>query len=163
MLLNVVSKGMVADVASLEVSGGSGVTVERATLDNVDDYVRATVAGWGNTAEAGRQIRANMIRSLEDATHPTLYFVARVEGVPAASGALLPLARSGYLLGSSVVPELRGRGVYRALVAARVAALREMGRPLVTIQALSHTSAPICARLGFEPVCELRGYVWEPA
>ena len=74
---------------------------------------------------------------------------------------MVPLARSGYLLGSSVVPEFRGRGVYRALVAARVAALREMRRPLVTIHALSHSSAPICTRLGFESVCELRGYAWE--
>ena len=163
MQLNFVAKGMIADVASLEVSCGSGVTVERVSLDNVGDYVRAAAAGWGNTAEAERQVRANMIQSLEDATHPKLYFLARVDGVPAASGALVPLARSGYLLGSSVVPELRGRGVYRALVAARVAALREMGRPLVTIHAFSHTSAPICARLGFEPVCELRAYAWEAA
>ncbi len=137
------------------------MTVERVTLDNVDDYVRAPAAGWGNSAEAEQRLRANMIQRLEDATHPKLYYVARVDGLPAGSGALVPLARSGYLLGSSVVPELRGRGVYRALVAARVAALREMGRPLVTIQAVSHTSAPICARLGFDPVCELRGYAWE--
>ncbi|AKU92727.1 GNAT family N-acetyltransferase [Vulgatibacter incomptus] len=163
MRLMFVARGMVADVPTLEVNAGPGVIVERATLANVDDYVRASAAGWGNTTEAAREIRANMIRSLRDPSNRTLYYIARVDGVPAGSGGLLPLASSGYLLGSSVDPEYRGRGVYRALVAARVATLREMGLPLVTILASSETSAPICSRLGFETVCEARIYAWEPS
>jgi predicted acetyltransferase len=61
-----------------------------------------------------------------------------------------------------VDPRFRGKGVYRGLVARRLEVLRERGIPLVTIQAIADTSAPICKKLGFETVCQLAMYGWEP-
>lgn len=65
------------------------------------------------------------------------------------------------LLVSSATREgYRRRGVYTALTAHRVAEARRRGAEAVILQALSATSAPICRRLGFEPVCELSLYAW---
>jgi GNAT superfamily N-acetyltransferase len=159
LMLRYPSLGMVAETDHLKVPHDPAVAVTRVTKADIADYVTACVAGWGNSEETGRGIFADMTLALQDPAHALLYFVARVDGQPAASGALLPLARSGYLLASSVVPQFRGKGVYRALVAKRLDVLRSMGIPLVTIQAIAHTSAPICAKLGFETVCEMRSYV----
>ncbi len=46
-------------------------------------------------------------------------FVAYVGGKPAASAWIKIYSRIGYLFGGGTVPELRGRGAYRSLVAAR--------------------------------------------
>jgi len=55
------------------------------------------------------------------------------------------------LSGSSVLPDVRGRGVYRALVAARWDQAVGRGRPALTVQAGS-MSRPILERLGFVTV-----------
>jgi GNAT superfamily N-acetyltransferase len=55
------------------------------------------------------------------------------------------------LSGSSVLPAARGRGVYRALVAARWDEAVERHLPALTVQA-GVMSAPILERLGFESV-----------
>jgi hypothetical protein len=153
--------GMVAEVDRLAFGATPGIRVERIDLARVDDYVSVSTAGWGNAPRSAESMHADMVRSLGDPAHRTEYFVAYIDGTPVAAGGLLPLGRSGYLLGGSVDPSFRGRGAYRALLAHRIERLRQARVPLVTIQAMAETSAPICARLGFEAVCELRSFVWE--
>jgi GNAT superfamily N-acetyltransferase len=58
------------------------------------------------------------------------------------------------LNGSSVLPEARGRGAYRALVAARWARAVELEKPALVVQAGS-MSRPILERCGFQPICVL--------
>lgn len=55
------------------------------------------------------------------------------------------------LAGSSVAPSARGRGVYRALVAARWDEAVARGLPALTVQA-GQMSRPILERLGFQTV-----------
>ena len=62
------------------------------------------------------------------------------------------------LFGGSVLPEARGRGVYRALVRARWQAAVERGTPALTVQA-SRMSRPICERLGFVFLAPVRVFV----
>jgi GNAT superfamily N-acetyltransferase len=62
------------------------------------------------------------------------------------------------LFGGSVLPEARGRGVYRALVQARWEAAVARGTPALTVQA-SRMSRPICERLGFVFVAPVRVFV----
>jgi len=62
------------------------------------------------------------------------------------------------LMGGVVLPEARGRGVYRALVHARWLHAVERGTPCLVVQA-GEQSAPILTGLGFASHCELRLYV----
>ena len=62
--------------------------------------------------------------------------------------------------GSAVLEAHRGKGVYKALVARRLADARAEGTEAVVIQAVRSTSAPICRTLGFEEVCAQSLYAW---
>ena len=62
------------------------------------------------------------------------------------------------LFGGSVLPEARGRGVYRALVRARWEAAVDRGTPALTVQA-GRMSRPICERLGFVFLAPVRVFV----
>jgi GNAT superfamily N-acetyltransferase len=63
--------------------------------------------------------------------------------------------------GAATLPEHRGRGIYSALVAKRLADARAEGRTAAVIQAVRSTSAPIAAKLGFREVCGLEFYAWD--
>ncbi len=58
------------------------------------------------------------------------------------------------LFGGATLPDGRGRGAYRALVAARWADAVAAGTPLLVTQA-GKMSRPILRRLGFREVCEI--------
>jgi GNAT superfamily N-acetyltransferase len=82
-------------------------------------------------------------------------YLAFLDGKPVAraSGSFGEHAVS--LFGGSTLPEARGHGAYRALVAARWEDAVERGTPVLVTQA-SPMSRPILARLGFREVCEIR-------
>ena len=91
-------------------------------------------------------------------------FLAWVDGQAVSAGRLeLPEGRSfASLWGGGTEPEFRGRGVYRALVAARTDLARTRGYRYVTVDALE-SSRPILARLGFRPLTTVVGWVLRPA
>ena len=79
-------------------------------------------------------------------------YLATVDGEPAGSaGISLFLPAGAVLSGGAVRPKFRGRGVYRAMVAARQKTARDAGVPGLMVWG-GHMSAPILARLGFETV-----------
>jgi GNAT superfamily N-acetyltransferase len=61
-----------------------------------------------------------------------------------------------YLSGAAVLPEHRGRGAYRALIAGRLAGARRRGIDAAGTHAREATSAPILERLGFETLFRYR-------
>jgi len=61
-------------------------------------------------------------------------------------------------MGGVVLPAYRGRGLYRALVAARLGHALARGLELATSQAQAATSAPLLEHFGFRAVCELALY-----
>jgi ribosomal protein S18 acetylase RimI-like enzyme len=65
------------------------------------------------------------------------------------------------LWGGGTLPEWRGRGLYRALVARRAQLAVARGYRYVQVDALP-TSQPILDRLGFERLASTTPYVWEP-
>ena len=78
--------------------------------------------------------------------------LATVDGEPAGSAGLSLFPPAGAIInGGAVRPRFRGLGVYRAMVAARLAMARDAGMPGVVVWA-GHMSAPILERLGFETV-----------
>jgi hypothetical protein len=82
-------------------------------------------------------------------------YLAFVEGSPVARASASFGKRAVSLFGGSTLPEARGRGAYRALVAARWQDAVDRGTPVLVTQA-SPLSRPILARLGFREVCEIR-------
>jgi len=87
-------------------------------------------------------------------------YFAYVDGAPVAWSFLVYLDAPIVLLGgAATLPEHRGRGLYTALVARRLADARGDGRTAAVIQADRKTSAPICAKLGFKELCALGLFV----
>jgi len=86
------------------------------------------------------------------------YYAAVVGGRAVGGARSVDMHGAVALMGGVVLPEARGRGVYRALVRARWddAAARRM--PRLVVQA-GELSAPILATLGFTSHCTVRVYV----
>jgi hypothetical protein len=82
-------------------------------------------------------------------------YLAYVDGEPVARASGSFSEHGVTLFGGSTLPEARGRGAYRALVAARWDDAVARGTPALVTQA-SPMSRPILAQLGFEAVCEIR-------
>jgi GNAT superfamily N-acetyltransferase len=90
-------------------------------------------------------------------------FVAEAEGLVVSAGWIrFPSGTEfGTLWGGSTLPDWRGRGIYRALVATRAELAWACGRRYLEVDA-SDASRPILERLGFRAVTRTRPYVWSP-
>jgi GNAT superfamily N-acetyltransferase len=82
-------------------------------------------------------------------------YLAYADGQPVARASAAFGERGATLFGGSTLPEARGRGAYRALVAARWDDAVARGTPVLVTQA-GPMSRPILGRLGFREVCEIR-------
>jgi hypothetical protein len=85
-------------------------------------------------------------------------FIASVDGVVAGAASVAFAAAGLNLFGGAVLPESRGRGVYRSLLFGRWDYAVARGTPALTVQA-GRMSRPICDRLGFQFVDAARVYV----
>lgn len=82
-------------------------------------------------------------------------YVAYLDGRPVSGGGLIVTDQGFCILsGGATVPEARGRGLYRALVAHRWRVAAAAGVPVLAVQA-SEMSQPILARAGFRSVAPL--------
>jgi GNAT superfamily N-acetyltransferase len=78
--------------------------------------------------------------------------LATIDGEPAGSAGISLFPPSGAIInGGAVRPKFRGRGIYRAMVAARLAMAREAGVGGLAVWG-GAMSAPILAKLGFQTV-----------
>ncbi|MEQ9497669.1 MAG: GNAT family N-acetyltransferase [Deltaproteobacteria bacterium] len=127
------------------------VTVDRECLD---EYVRVFTAGWGLPRDQEAPLVADHVAAMEAEDRVGHFFAARIDGAIVATTALVVRDGFGYLMGAQVLDAFRGRGVYRALIAARLRFLAEHGLTLAATQAREATSAPMLEHLGFETVLE---------
>lgn len=81
-------------------------------------------------------------------------YLAWVDGEPAAAAYAAYTPWGLILFGGATLPAVRGRGAYRALVAARAADGAARGTPALVTHA-GRMSRPILERLGFEPVARI--------
>ncbi len=86
------------------------------------------------------------------------YYLAYLDGEPVATGTATFTDWGAVLNGGSTLPEARGRGAYRALLAARWADAVAHGTPALVTQA-GAMSRPILERAGFRPVAEIWQYL----
>jgi GNAT superfamily N-acetyltransferase len=128
----------------------------RAFTDaELDAYLQASRLAWAIDNDDLDARRASY-----RATLGTLLFLFIADGV--GTSAVLLRDDYGYLVGGAVTEQARGRGVYRALVAARVAFLRDRGIEYAVIHASEATSAPMLEHLGFETLFRGACYQLDP-
>jgi GNAT superfamily N-acetyltransferase len=134
--------------------GGTAVEVVDALRDAATfaaaEAVQAAAFGSG---PADGQAR----RFAEGRDEPRRHFLlALVDGEPAGAAWATVHEEGVWLNGGAVAPRFQGRGVYRALVAERLALARRAGAPGAGTWARPETSLPILERLGFQAVGQVR-------
>lgn len=89
-------------------------------------------------------------------------WVAEAAGEIVGAGRLEPVAGSDFagIWGGAVLPGWRGRGIYRALTAARAHAALTLGKTLVHSDSTAD-SRPILERSGLVPVSSTTPYEWQ--
>ena len=129
------------------VAGPADVEVRRVeTDDEFYEAERIAAIAFGGKPPARR--------SYEPDPNNVIY-LAYAEGKPVARASAAFGERGATLFGGSTLPEARGRGAYRALIAARWQDAVARGTPVLVTQA-GPMSRPILGRLGFREVCEIR-------
>lgn len=88
-------------------------------------------------------------------------WIAEVDGRVVSGGRLTPVVGTAFagIWGGSTLPELRGRGIYRALVAARARSALDRGIRLIHSDC-TDMSRPILERSGLVAVTTTTPYVW---
>ena len=139
-------------------AGVDVVRVER--VEQVPAFRDAAEAVFGKDygLTAGQLVRAIAAGSTQHVA-----YMAVVDGVAAAIGRLYthPASAFGGLYGGGTRPGYRGRGLYRATVAARARDAVRLGATWLVVDALP-TSRPILERLGFRHVADTWPCEWKP-
>lgn len=88
-------------------------------------------------------------------------YVADADGQPACAGWTYfpPHSQFASLWGGSTIPEMRKRGLYQAVLAARVQEARQRGRRFLFLDA-SPMSKPIVAKHGFHLLTTTQSFGW---
>lgn len=139
-----------AAVGAPAATAGADVSVEEVDASSLASFTRVMAEGWN--VDPGPLARVNELVFAQPERRHRLY-LGRVGGEPAAIASYVAFPRSAYLLGGVVLPRFRRRGLYRALVGARLADARARGIALATSHAREETSAPLLEREGFRTVC----------
>ncbi|MEK2472445.1 GNAT family N-acetyltransferase [Streptomyces noursei] len=139
----------------------AGVTLRRVTADADMHRIAAMETAvwdqdWGWLAD-------DLISRVAAAPDEITVLVAEAGGAVVSAAWLVFREGTDFagLWGGSTLPEWRGRGIYRALVAARAQLAVARGVRYLQVDA-SDDSAPILRRLGFHAVTTTTPYVWTP-
>jgi GNAT superfamily N-acetyltransferase len=149
---------------ALDLTDGGPVPPSGATLRHGREAIDGAIAVFRRVwAEQADEVVGLLRRALRDAPPAVDVVVVEMDGVPVAAGWSSFASDSPFvgLWGGATVPEARGRGMYRALVAGRVEEARRRGRRLAAVDA-GPMSRPILERLGFAVVSEIIPCLAEP-
>jgi predicted GNAT family acetyltransferase len=135
------------------------VTVRQATHADRDALIRLYATAYPLPEEL-----AAVITDVLPLAVGGRHYLAFLDGVeePIAVASMFPFPTStiAVMQGAATLSEYRGKGVYTALMAKRLADARALGMEGAILQADRTTSAPICANLGFKEVCSIDLYAW---
>jgi GNAT superfamily N-acetyltransferase len=128
---------MARAIRAVPAEDAGQVAVDEVTLANVDEFTRVMAEGWEMDPGPLDVLHRRM---LEDPARRNQSFIARHGGVAAAVASYAAAERSAYLIGAVALPAFRGRGLYRALVNARLRHAAARGLTLATSRARAATS-----------------------
>ncbi|MFT4082474.1 MAG: GNAT family N-acetyltransferase [Nocardioides sp.] len=120
-------------------------------LDTARDAHRVALAAF----EEGTMPDPGRLRVLAEAARVDLAagrggtVIAYLDGEPVASAGLTMASGVARLWGGGVIPSARGRGAYRATLAARLGYARRYGATMALVKGRVLTSGPILRRAGF--------------
>jgi hypothetical protein len=139
------------------------VRIVELSSDDLEPAVHISAVGFGSTVEDSRVFHRMIALSAPAVITRT--YVAFLDGVehPVACGYVtyFPDRPIALLCGGATLPEYRGKGVYRTMLAHRLSDIRRDGIDSVIVLADQRTSSPICVRNGFVKLCELRFHIWK--
>jgi GNAT superfamily N-acetyltransferase len=136
----------------------SALEVRDVELAQADLYVDTFMRCWELPIEMKVEFRDGVIHGLKDSGKKFRPYVAFSDDEPIGTAALLILPSGAYLAAGTVRKDYRGRGIYRALLSHRARVAKSLGLGQLLIHAKNHTAAPICRRLGFEPIYQHQVY-----
>lgn len=166
-----VARGLAADepdaIMVLDVAAAPDTLLRRPSADvrrltdaaQLADVVRVLEPVWGGKFD---WIHTRLGAHMAIPDYLSVY-VAYEAGLPACAGwTYYGNGQFAGLWGGSTVAGYRGRGLYTAVLAARVREARERGVAYLTVDAGS-MSKPILTRHGFEVIAWATACNWEPA
>jgi GNAT superfamily N-acetyltransferase len=132
----------------------------KGTTDEIADMIDRA---WGMPKGFAKKGVDELRKHDEGTVHAPRIFVAFHNGQPAAFSAMdlyddLPVIR---IAGGATDPAYRGKGLYKAMVKARLEAARKYRKSHLVVQAIVDTSAPILKRLGFREICTINKYLMD--
>ena len=146
------------------IAVNDAVRIIELSPDDLEPAVHISAVGFGSSVDDSRVF--HKLIALSAPAVITRTYVAFLDGVshPVACGYTTyfhdqPIA---LLCGGATLPEYRRQGVYRTMLAHRLADIRRDGIDSVVVLADQRTSSPICIKNGFEKLCELRFHIWQP-
>ena len=136
--------------------------IEVRPIETAAQYLEAIAVDWAvweiSSEERERRRAVEVGRFDQDYAAGTAHhWAAYDDGRPVGFGRGIDMEDGVALMGGAVLPEARGRGVYRALVRARWDHAAARGTPLLVVQA-GRMSAPVLDGLGFVRHGEIRLY-----
>lgn len=158
---------MIGEAALLAVDVPLADTAEGAVVvrrigeggDVVDDLTRMSAAQESVFGGGRGPSLASSLAEVESGDSE--YWIAEVGHRVVCGGRLTPVVGTEFagIWGGSTLPEFRGRGIYRALVAARARSAMERGVRLIHSDC-TDMSRPILERSGLRAVTTTTPYVW---
>jgi GNAT superfamily N-acetyltransferase len=148
-------RGMARPTDSPPHADDPAITITEVDATTLGAFSDVTARGWDMDPAQTATLNGQILAAPERRQH---MFLAYRHGEPVATASYVAFPRSAYLIGGVVLPAHRGHGLYRALVAARLAHARARGIELATSHARESSSAPILERLGFATVCRYPRY-----
>jgi GNAT superfamily N-acetyltransferase len=145
----------VPDDGRLDVGSTEGVIVRPVgDVHGLTDYRRIVSTVYEQPLASAEEIAAEA-EGIRADDPGGCRFVAYIDDQAAGSGAIAVRDDgAASMFGAATYPRLRGRGAYRAILAARTRWASQHGVPVLLVSGRLATSAPIMERLGFT----LHGY-----
>jgi ribosomal protein S18 acetylase RimI-like enzyme len=150
-----------AHALAVEVPLPIGVQLRRATAEADVRAMCAMQAAVFGDADAEERVDALLRRlSVNDGME---LWVAESEGHIVSAGRVEPVHGTEFagIWGGATTPEWRGRGIYRALTAARARSALRVGKTLIHCDSTDY-SRPILERSGLVRVSTTTPYYWRP-